>query len=487
MIKANGVKGIMGNSKVLLVTSSFEDIVTGNVLGKIGEGYRETTHYPIGLAYLNSYLESVGVEVQVLDLNYSDSHSGLEEVVKMIKTFSPDIIGLQLLTANRVSSYKLIEYIHTIYPHIKIVLGGIHSTIMYRQLIKEYPFIVVILGEGEITFEELIPELSKSSPNFKNIDGLAFWDHELNDVGRTKPREVIKDLDSLPFPKHELFFKGDRTSACILTSRGCPMRCSFCSLNPEAKRMVRFRSPKNVVDEIEYLVKAFPQLTEIWIHDDSFFINNKRVIEICDEIVKRNIQIEFLCSGRITPVCAEMIKKLEEANFKIVALGIESGDDEILKRCHKGINQADIIKAFKLFAKSKITLKTFLIVGLPGETLETIKETGKLIQKIQKIKYVSYPSSQNLLCVYPGTEVYEIAKKAGVIDDSFWLSENEVPLYTVEHSAKELRELGDVLTNYVSYYKLKTWEGFKCQYKMLPYITKYVLKKLIEKYGPTKK
>lgn len=482
MIKVNGVRDIMEKSKVLLVTSSFEDIVTGNIIGKIGEGYNETTHYPVGLAYLASYLESKNIKTALLDLNYQSEELGLEKIIDMINEFAPETVGLQLLTANRVSSYNIIEHVHKNYPKINIVLGGIHSTIMYKQLIKKYPFITVVLGEGELTFVELINELNKPEIDLKKIDGLAFWDTNLNDVGRTKPREVIKDLDSLPFPKHELFFKGKRTSACLLTSRGCPMKCSFCVLNPECKRMVRFRSPKNVVDEIEYLVDTFPQLTEIWIHDDSFFIDNQRVMEICDEIVRRKIKTNFLCSGRMKPISMEMIKKLEEANFKIVALGIESGDNEILRRCHKGINQDDIINAFKLFVKSKITLKTFLIVGLPGETLETIKETGRLIQKIQKIKYVSYPKIQNMLCLYPGTEVYEIAKSKGVIDDSFWLSDKEVPLYTAEHSAEELRKLGGILTNYISYYNLKTWEGFKCQYKMIPYIIKYVIKKLIEKY-----
>ncbi len=476
----------MKKNKVLLVTSSFENIVTGDILGEIKGEAREITHYPIGLAYLTSYLESKDIKTRLFNLNYVGYDEGLKQIENEINTFSPDVVGFQILSANRVSSYKIIEYIHKNYPEIKIVIGGIHSTIMYEQLIKRYPFLIAILGEGEITFEELINELNKSKINLKGIDGIAFWDDELNDVGRTKPREVINDLDSLPFPKHELFLMGKRTSACLLTSRGCPMKCSFCVLNPECKRIVRFRSPKNVVDEIEYIVNTFPNLTEIWIHDDSFFIDNKRVIEICDEIIKRKIKIKFLCSGRIKPLCIEMIKKLEEANFKTVMLGIESCNDEILKRCHKGINQEDMIKAFNLFVKSKITLKVFLIVGLPGETYDTMKETGKFIQKLQKMKYVSFPNSPNILSVYPGTEVYEISKEAGTIDDSFWLSDKEIPLYIVDHSIEELKKLGDILVNHVSYYRLKTWKGFKLQYHMIPYITKYVLKKLIEKYKFTK-
>ncbi|MCK4553270.1 B12-binding domain-containing radical SAM protein [Candidatus Pacearchaeota archaeon] len=469
-------------NKVLLISTCFEDVVKGNISGKIKSEDIERTTYPSGLIYLTSYLKSKDIETKALYLNYVEYEEGLDKINKEIKKLSPILIGLQLLSANRVSSYKVIEYLHQKYPKIKIVIGGIHSTIMYKQLIKKYPFLIIVLGEGEITLEELINELNKSKVNLKKIDGIAFWEDKLNDVGRTKPREVIKNLDTLPFPNPELFFKGKRTSACILTSRGCPFNCSFCVLNPEAKRMVRFRSPKNVVDEMEYLVNNFPQITEICIHDDSFFIDNERVIKICDEIIRRKIKTKFLCSGRIKPVSSKMIKKLEEANFRIVMLGIESGNNEILKRCHKGINQEDMINTFKLFAKSKITLKIFLIIGLPGETKETIKETAKFIQRLQKIKYVSSGSSFNRLMVYPGTEVYEIAKSKGMIDDSFWLSDKEVPLYTAEHSAKKLNEFGDILINHISYYKLKNLKGFKAQFEMIPYILKYVLIKLEQKY-----
>ena len=472
--------------KILLIATCFEEVIDGNFRGEIKKEITDKIHYPLGLAYLTSYLESKNMKVRLLDLNYVGYDEGLNEIEDKIKKFSPDVIGLQLLCANRVSSDKVIEYIHQKYPKIKILIGGIYPTIMYKQLIRKYPFLIAVLGEGEITFEELMKELNKTKINLRKIDGIAFWDDKLNDVGRTKPREVIKDLDILPFPKHELFLKGKRTSACLLTSRGCPMMCSYCCLNPECKRMVRFRSVKNVVDEIEYLVKTFPKLIEIWIHDDSFFIDNQRVIKICDEIIKRKIKTKFLCSGRMKPLCMEMIKKLEEAGFRIVMLGIESGNDEILMKAHKGINQKDIMRAFKLFAKSKITLKTFMIVGLPGETKETITETAKFIQKLQKIKYVSYGNFANILMVYPGTEVYEIAKTKGMIDDSFWLSDKEVPLYTAENSLRTLREFGEILVNHTSYYRLRTWEGFKCQYKMIPYVIKYVIEKLIEKYKFTK-
>jgi len=462
-------------NKVLLVSSSFEESII-NPHNKTPEG----SHYPLGLAYLHSYLESKEVDARILFLNHKPHDDCFKRVIEEIENFSPDIIGFQMLAASRVSTYRLIEHIYEHHPKIKIVIGGIYATIMYKQLIGRYPFLIAVLGEGEITFSELIKELNKKKPNFKKIDGLAFYNKNI--VMRTKPRELIKDLDSLPFPKHELFFKNNKQySGGLLTARGCPFACSFCCLNPESKRIVRFRSPKNIVDEIEYMIKKLPQMTEVFIHDDSFFIDNERVIKICDEIIKRKIKINFVCSGRMKPISKDMVKKLEQANFSRVMLGIESGNNEMLKNCHKGINQEDILKTFKLFAKSSINLKAFLLVGLPGETIETIKETARFIKKLQKIKYVSFPGFANILVVYPGTEVYEIAKQKGMIDDDFWLSDKETPFFTAENSHEKLKDLGDILQDNISFYRILTLNGFRAQFEMIPYLVRYLLLKMREK------
>jgi len=462
--------------KILLVTSSFEDLPLVPD-GKVDEEFGEKTYYPLGLAYIHSYLESKNMKVETLWLNHKPYKNCFEEVINKVKNFSPDIVGFQMLTCNRVSSYYLIEWIHKNYPKIKIVIGGIHATIMYKQLIEKYPFLIAVLGDGEITFLELIKELNKKKPNFKKIDGIAFYKN--NNVMRTKPRELIKDLDSLPFPKHEVFFNNKRDTGSLLSARGCPFSCSFCCLNPESKRIVRFRDPKKVVDEIEYMIKKFPQMKELSINDDSFFINNQRVINICNEIIKRKIKMDFVASGRIKPLSKEVVKKLEEANFIRITLGIESGDNGILKSCHKGINQEDIINAFKLFSKSKIHLKTYLIVGLPGENRSTIEETAKFIKKLQKIKYVSYPRSFNLLFVYPGTEVYEIAKQKGMIDDDFWLSNKEIPLYTAENSYKDLKKFEEILLDNLSFYRIITLKGFKAQFETIPYLIAYGFQRIV--------
>jgi len=256
-----------------------------------------------------------------------------------------------------------------------------------------------------------------------------------------------------------------------------PFACSFCCLNPESKKIVRFRSPKNVVDEMEYLVKKFPHINEIFIHDDSFFIHNKRVIEICKEIIRRKIKINFVCSGRMRPISKEIVLYLEKAGFKRVLLGLKSGAREILESCGKGILPEDAIKTFNLFKGTSIFPKIFLIVGLPGENIKTVWETINLVKKLQKIKYMLAPDDFGLLTIYPGTEVYKIAKKKGFIDESYWLSDKETPIYTAENSYEKLNYFKRLMAENLSLYKIKTIRGFSSQLEVLPSAIKYFLKR----------
>ncbi|MFH0891453.1 MAG: radical SAM protein [Candidatus Falkowbacteria bacterium] len=462
--------------KILLVSSNFENISLATSSDHQPEGVitEETNHYPLGIAYLHSYLERSGYEVAVLYLNNQTDETCLEAVKDKIKTFQPDVVGFQIFTSNRTSSYRLFEYTHENYPEIKLVIGGIHSTIMYRQLLENFPFLIAVLGEGEITFTELLDELAKNEPDLTKIKGIAH--NQRGEIIVTAPRELISNLDSLPFPKHEPYFENKkRTSACLLTSRGCAFACSFCCLESISRRRVRLRSAKNVVDEIEYLLNNIPQIKKIWIHDDNFLIDNNRVMKICDEIIRRKIKTNFTCSARMKPISLEMLKKMEQAGFTRVLLGLESGDNDILKSCHKGIVPEDAVNAVKLIAQTNLTLNIFLIVGLPGETDKTILNTAKLIKRLQKIKYFPIVDT-SILTVYPGTEVYEISKGANTLSDAFWLSEKPVPLYTTEHSPRELLRFKRILLNHISVLNFLTPGGFVSQLSMIPSIINYAAK-----------
>lgn len=462
-------------AKILLVSSSFESVslVTASEKNRAGLKIPANSHYPLGIAFLHSSLESNGHLVKSLFLNSYGYDDCFKIVTETVQSFKPDIVGFQMLTSNRVSAYYLMEHIHKNHPDIKIIIGGIHATIMFRQLMKKFPYAIAILGEGEITFAELAEKMFQPNADLNEIDGIAFYKN--GSLVTTKTRKLIENLDTLPFPKHDIFFEDEkRTSVCLLTTRGCPFSCSFCCLDVISRKKVRKRSIANIIAEIEWLLSKYPRITDIWIHDDTFFIDNERVIEFCDEIIKRKLKVAFTCSGRMKPLSEMMIKKLEQANFKKVLLGLESGDEGILKTSHKMITQADVINAFTLFSKSKISILAFLIVGLPGENMKTILETARLIKNVQKIKYVYY-NDVSVLAVYPGTEIYEIAKKNGMIDDNYWLTDKPNPIFTVEHSEEKLLYFKRILLNHISLDRFFTPAGFIAQFFMTPYIVKYLI------------
>lgn len=461
--------------RILLVSASFEENTfeeTSNDRA-LAQHRLDNSHYPIGVPYLHTYIESRGNEMKTLFLNLVSYDICFEEVEKAIQEYRPDIVGLQMLTQNRVCSYRLMEKIHRDYPGIHLVIGGIHATIMHEQLIRRYPYLIAVIGEGELTFAELIEKLMVGE-DISGVKGIAYMKD--GQFVRPPPRPLIADLDILPFPKHELFFDHEREFGCLLTSRGCPFRCSFCALESITRHVNRTRSVKNVVDEIEHMTKKFPQMKRIWIHDDTFFLNNQRVIEFCDEVIRRGIGVEFIASGRLKPVSAEMIKKLEEARFTKILFGLESGTDEILFKAHKGITRKDVLETFNLLRHTKIEVVCFLIVGLPGETMDTVHSTARFVQHLQTIKYIYY-NDIGILIIYPGTEVFRLAKEKGIITEDFWLTDGITPFYTAEHSIEELRRFKKITLDHISVTRYFTLDGLRAQLGMTPYIPRFLWEK----------
>lgn len=464
----------MKKNKVLLVSSNMEEVITGslNKYDKVGMKTDDSTGYPLGLLYLHSNLEYHGYETETLFLNNNSYDYALKKIEENLENFLPEFIGFQVLTQNRISTFNLIEFIKKKYQNIKIILGGIHATVMYEQILKKFPYVTIILGEGEITLIELIKNLKNNPNNLSGVNGIAYFDET---VKLTPPRPLIENLDELPFPKHEIFLNSGVKCGIVLTARGCPFACSFCCLDNISKRRVRKRSIAKVIEEIEMMIQKFPKMTNLWIQDDTFFMDIPRVIEFCDEIIKRKIKLNIICSARFKPISEELIDKIEKANFKKIFFGLESGDNEILKKCHKGINQDDILTAIKLFKNRNISIYAHLIVGLPGETLESVKTTAKFVQKLLRIKYINYHTVYSLT-VYPGTEVYQIAKSKKMIDDDFWLSDNNTPIYTAEHTLEELNNFKEILLDNISGVRaLLTWRGFIKQFRIIPVHLRFYL------------
>ena len=430
------------------------------------------TSYALGLLYLHSHLELKGHSVRTILTNEDSFSVSKDKINRAISEEMPDYIGMQMLTQTRINVFRMIEYLHNNYPNIKIIVGGIHATIMYDQIIRKYPYIIITIGEGEITLSEIID--SSSMP-----DGVAYWNGV--DVIKTPNRKLIENLDELPFPSHKQAINKGRTTATVISSRGCYSSCSFCCLNPYAKKTIRFRSSKNIVDEIEYILTEFPQITTIAFVDDSFTVNSNRVIDLCKEIIIRELNwLNYTCVAKFKPFHEKMIPYMESAGFKIINFGLESGNEEILTQCHKNLKQNDMINTLSKLKHSIIEYNVYLIVGLPGETNKTIDETAKFIQRLQRIKYAIITDT-TVLAVYPGTEIYEIMKSAKLIDDSYWMTDGTTPIYDKENSFDELLMMKERLLNKISLLPItpvRIINQLPNSYSILKYLFRRIRRKL---------
>ena len=430
------------------------------------------------MAYIHSYLETKGHTVESLSLN-SYEYADADDIVReKLRTFVPEVVGLNMLTSNRVSCFNTIEHIQNNHPSMRIVIGGIHASTMYEQILQKYPGIIAVIGEGEIVMANLVATFESRS-KLDGVKGIAYVvdssDSGQHSIKVTPKEELIEDLNILPFPKHDLFFHEGRTVASILTSRGCPFQCSYCVLGVVSARMVRYRSIENVMSEIEYLVAQYPQINTFWIHDDVFFLKTKRAIEFCDEFVRRNIKRKIVCSGRFKPFTKELAEALERAGCEMMMFGLETGSRKLMETSHKSMKPEDILRTFAMLRDTKVEPISFLIVGLPGEDDETVAETIAFVKKMQKIRYFHY-SDIGTLTIYPGTEVYEIAKAKNFMDDSYWLGDGPAPLYAAEHSVEQLLAYKNRILDAVALERIFTIRGFMAQADMIPYILKSLLR-----------
>jgi anaerobic magnesium-protoporphyrin IX monomethyl ester cyclase len=431
---------------------------------------------PLGLLYLDAVLKKNNYDVLTKDYSPKTEKEFLEDIESIIKTFNPEVVGISIVTLTRVSAYKAIKLVKQINSKIKIIMGGIHATLMYEQLLENFDIDAVCIGEGEKTILELLDAFEKKK-SLKNIKGIAY--KEGNKIIKTKEKEPV-NLEELPFPSYDLL-SSNYESIYMLSSRGCSFGCVFCS---EGNKKVRLRSPKNVVDEIEFITKTYPKLKYLTFWDENITIDQQRTIEICKEIIKRNIKLKYVCQSRIKPVSRELFYWMEKAGFEMINFGVESGSNQILKNIKKGITKEDVYNTFKLIKEFKgLYPYKYIMVGLPGETKETVDETIKLINSLNKLvsRHLEWQSFYpQPLIVYPGTEIYQIMKEKGLMDDSFWLSDKPAPVFTAEHSVEWINRMASKiqLKTIVSYNKIFF---IKKTIKLLLFNPKYFIKAIKNK------
>lgn len=375
-------------------------------------------HPPLGLAYLGAVLEREGHGVRIIDLD-ADRVSE-NDFIKLLGDDDYGLVGITTTTPtfnNAVYLTKLVKK----YSPAKTVLGGIHVTNMPYESILINSVDFVAKGEGELTIAELARALEKQQDP-GGINGLFY--KKDGRIIQNKERQLIEDLDSLPFPARHLFKHRNynypdalvKPAMPIMTSRGCPGACSFCCSRSLFTRKFRVRTPENIVDEIEYLIKKIGA-REIHVWDDNFVTQKNRVFGVRDEIKRRNIKIKFAFPNGIRAdyVDLALLKALKDMGTYSVAYGVESGNQDILDRANKNLRLEQIEHVFNLTRQLGIETWAFFMIGLPGETVQTIKNTIGFA-----IKLNPDVAKFHILKPFPGSDLYrEFIKQGLLLDNNF--------------------------------------------------------------------
>ncbi|MGD0822522.1 MAG: radical SAM protein [Desulfomonilia bacterium] len=354
---------------------------------------------PLGLAYAAAACEAAGATVRIFD--YIVSRYTPEKLEAMLSAFKPDVVGASSVTMIHNQAERIIKDAKRFRPSVITMMGGPHVSFDIHGTFKTCPELdLIVVGEGEQTLQELIPVLDDKKA-WQGIKGIAYKDND--GVVITESRELICDLDSLPLPARHLLpisrYQALGYPVSIITSRGCPNRCIFCL----GRRMVgfkgRFRNPSLVVDEIEHILDL--GFTRINVADDLFTANKARVRELCNEIKRRGVNFGWTAFARVNTVDLETLKIMRETGCDCVSFGIESGNPEMLKRIRKGITLEQARNAVRCCKEADILPHASFMVGLPGETKETLAETQLFANELD----ISY--GYHFFAPFPGTTVRE--------------------------------------------------------------------------------
>jgi radical SAM superfamily enzyme YgiQ (UPF0313 family) len=385
--------------------------------------------YPLGIGYLAASLK----DSHDIDAHYFyNEKRARKEIPEKFASFKPDIVTLTCNTYNRGFVRKTIRQLRDIDGSVKIIVGGVHASFCYEQILRRYGADVVVIGEGELVMQELCTAMERNAP-LSSVNGIAFMEN--NGVVCNPPQNPIADLDDLPMPDHSYARSLMERSGMglVITSRGCPLKCRFCATSSFWGQSVRTNTVPRVVDEMEMLISRY-NVNKIFFHDDTFNLGISRVKALCKEIMDRGIKVEWACQCRVTPVSEEMIAAMVEAGCRHLAWGVESGSEEILSQIDKGTTLAQIRNAFELSARFSDVLATcaLVMVGNPGESEKTIQETLDFLNTLP----MTDPPYTSILRIYPGTLLYESIKANGYMREEDWYRYDTVPFYTLENSLR---------------------------------------------------
>ncbi len=377
---------------------------------------------PLGVTYVAAACERAGCEVRIFD--YIVRRYTREKLAAELDEFKPDVVGATSVTMNFKGTAAIMQDVKSHNPAIIAMMGGPHVSYDWANTLINYPEIdLIVVGEGEETLSELLPVIHDRAA-WDTVKGIAF--RKDGQAHFTGVRAFIDDLDTLPVPARHLLpisrYRAMGFPVSIITSRGCPNQCIFCLGRRMVGSKVRYRTPGLIVDEIEDIVSY--GFTRINIADDLFTSNKVRVLAFCDELKRRGIKITWSAFARVNTVDAEILSAMRQVGCDTVSFGMESGNAEMLKRVKKGITMEQAVKAVQACKESGVSAHASFMIGLPGESPETIADTCAFAEGLG----IDY--GVHLLAPFPGTTVREEREKYDIeiLTDDWDLYDANVPI-----------------------------------------------------------
>jgi anaerobic magnesium-protoporphyrin IX monomethyl ester cyclase len=329
----------------------------------------------LGLAYLASYAREQhdDLEFQVLDTRVATT----KETKNFFAT-SFDLIGITVFSPVYFEVIDLFNRIKKADPKVPVCLGGPYVTTIREEIFKKTPADFAVYGEGEVTFSELLFYL-KGKMELFSINGLIYKNGS-GEIVINPPREKIKDLNNLPLPAYDIFPMHRYPLHRMVTSRGCPFACAWCNSSSLWDQTYRTSDPEKIVDEIEFLVKNYGKKIFVF-GDNSFNADLKRVNAFCDLLLRKNINILWSVSLRADIMTPETARKMKKAGCYNVSIGIESANNEMLKKIGKGTTIEKMTEGIKMLKDAGIEIMSQYVIGSPDETLDMVKESIAFAKK----------------------------------------------------------------------------------------------------------
>ena len=419
----------------------------------------------LGLGYIGAVLENNGIEVKIVDCimegwrervevrgNIIRIGLSFEKIENIIRDYGPDIVGVNnLFTKQRENAHKIYELAKKVDRNILTIAGGAHATVLPELVLSDDNVDYVVIGEGEDTIIDLIAVI-ESRKDVSKLDGIAYRDGDkITIIPKTR---FIRDLDRIPFPARHLLnmekYFGLRAShgarrkdkfSPIITSRGCPARCTFCSAYRVWGKRYRFRSPENVIEEMKQIKRKYG-IEELMFEDDNLTANPERAEKIFDLMIREKLNFAWDTPNGIAVFALNerLIDKMKESGCYKINLALESGSQYVLDNIIKKPVKLDKAKALVKYAKSiGLNVGLYFIIGLPGETKSQIMETFNLAKELE-----IYNPFISVATPYPGTELYEICLEKRCLKDDFCLDDlfiRSFSISTKDWTGEQLKEL----------------------------------------------